>query len=132
MLWARWLANQVASADRHAVGDAERYFGGYRHLAGFLSQASDIATRYCAMAAMGYSFVRSLPVNRTSAVMAILLQGRVRLIIPVWARLNRYGVMSVEATLTSLSLFILRRREQKQTAGFSAWGRRDNAGVAHG
>lgn len=125
----------AADVMRRAVGDAGASFisvGIAISALGFLSQASLTSPRvYFAMARDGLFFRSIAAVNsRTHApVMAILLQGAFAMIIAVSGTAGQIlnYVMSVEMiffTLTSLSLFILRRRDSTKAAvaGFSAWG----------
>ncbi len=120
---------------RLAVGDWAAIFisGGIAISAlGFLSQASLTSPRvYYAMARDGLFFPAIASVHpRTQApIIAILLQGIFAMVIAVSGRTDQIinYVMSVEMTfftLTSFSLFILRRRDAAMhvTGGFSAWG----------
>jgi basic amino acid/polyamine antiporter, APA family len=120
---------------REAVGNAGALFisvGIVISALGFLSQASLTSPRvYFAMARHGLFFQGIARVHpRTQVpVMAILLQGAVAMIIACSGRFDQIlkYVMSVEMTfftLTSLSLFILRRRDaaNPNAAGFRAWG----------
>ena len=120
---------------RQAVGDGAALFisvGIAISALGFLSQASLTSPRvYFAMARDGLFFPAIASVHpRTKApILAILLQGIVAMIIAVSGtavQILNY-VMSVEMsffTLTSLSLFILRKRDAitPVAEGFSAWG----------
>ena len=120
---------------RLAVGDAAAIFisvGIAISALGFLSQASLTSPRvYYAMARDGrfVPAIASVHPRTQAPVMAILLQGIFAMVIAVSGRSDQIinYVMSVEMiffTLTSFSLFILRRRDAAApvAAGFSAWG----------
>jgi APA family basic amino acid/polyamine antiporter len=137
-LGAVGLARSTSPASdvmRRAVGDAGAVFisiGIAVSAVGFLSQATLTSPRvYYAMARDGLFFrwIAAVHPRTRAPVMAILLQGAFAMVIAVSGTAGQIlnYVMSVEMiffTLTSLSLFVLRRRDAgKETVdGFSAWG----------